>query len=338
VSELRSAWSRLHPAEYGEQGYVRLRLPSVSACPAYAARKISDGTTAIMLEVHADAVSPNTEYPQSKGFEITVDALEPGRAGRIRLVLALVDPRFGDVFGALCEDVVGSLISARGEASAVQIFLSRLFSWQAFLRKHDPGGLTLQARRGLYGELIAMLDFIERGLPPEEAVQAWKGCRGAPHDFQLKHGSLEVKTTSASTPHSFHVSNVAQLDDSGVETLFVLLVVLYETEGGAQSLPELVQAIRERLQSSAIDAFDSCLREAGYLDVHSELYANPRYTIRTQRYFRIHSGFPRLLPAALPLGVEDVTYTVSIAACTPSECTAEVFFSSVLPVIANNDV
>jgi hypothetical protein len=214
----------------------------------------------------------------------------------------------------LCEDVVQSISSAKGEAEAVGAFVVRLSRWQAFLRKHGPGGLSIEARRGLYGELTFLRKLLTR-TADGSAIGAWKGWSFTNHDFQLPTGNVEVKTTSANTPHSFQVSNVGQLDDRSIPRLFLNLMVVDENEGGAESLPELVESIRLLVSDDWAGRFDDSLVQAGYLEAHRDHYSAPRYNIRSSRFYRIEEGFPRLRAEDLPAGVEQVTYSVAVAAC-----------------------
>jgi hypothetical protein len=319
VTELSNAWQKLDPALGAGDGYVRLRLPSITACATYAARRISDGRETLIVEIPTASLPPAAEYPQSAGFELKAEALAPGRFGRARLLLCVSHDRFRDIFHVLCEDVVRCLATALDEPEAVRTFVSRLARWQAFLKKHDPGGLSLTERRGLFGELTFLNQLLSCDINARAAVDAWKGCRAANHDFQLPHGSVEVKTTSANTPHSFRISNVGQLNDHGIESLYLHLIKVDENEGGAISLPELLEQIRVKLEGSAVEVFEESLLEAGYFQVHHVLYSSPRYSVRSKRYFHVREGFPRLLATALPAGIEDVTYAVAIAACTPFE-------------------
>ena len=319
MTELIDAWEKLHGATNADQGYIRLRLASIAACPTYAARRIGNDLEALLLEVSTPSLAGISEYPQSVGFEVSGEPLEPGRFGRTRLLLTLTHARFRDVFRSLCEDITRSLSSASSEPEAVRTFVSRLARWQAFLRRHEPEGLSREQRRGLFGELTFLQSLLSQPISGAAAVGAWKGCRGANHDFQFPAGSVEVKTTSASTPHSVHINNVSQLSDQGLNALFLHVITVEENDGGAISLPELVQMIRTELDGKAVEEFEESLVESGFLDIHQDAYASPRYSIRSKRFFQVSDGFPRLLPAALPSGVEDVKYAIAIAACKPFE-------------------
>ncbi|HET7552706.1 MAG TPA: PD-(D/E)XK motif protein [Gemmatimonadaceae bacterium] len=314
MTELTNLWGLLRTHGEGDQGYVRLRLTSTTVCAVYAARQLPSDLDALILEVSTESIPPNPDYPRSVGFDVEAEPIAPGRHGRTRLVLVLTNARFQDVFQSLCEDVVQSIGSARNEGEAVSAFVARLSRWQAFLRKHGPGGLSIEARRGLYGELTFLRELLTR-TADGSAIGAWKGWSHTNHDFQLPTGNVEVKTTSANTPHSFHISNIGQLDDRSIPRLFLNFVVVDENEAGAESLPELVESIRLRVSDDWADQFDESLVQAGYLETHRDQYATPRYNIRSTRFYRVEDGFPRLRAEDLALGVEQVTYSVAVAAC-----------------------
>jgi hypothetical protein len=183
--------------------------------------------------------------------------------------------------------------------------------------------MSLERRRGLFGELYFLVNEVVEWTSPSAGLHSWKGLMKANHDFQFPNGSIEVKTTSASTPHSFRISNVLQLDDESVPNLFIYLVTVDEHESGMQSLPEIIDAVRSTVDPHARIDFDDALVDAGYLPTHSIHYQSPRYSVRSIRTFRVTEGFPRILEKNLDQGVEGVTYAVAISACLEHECSPE---------------
>ena len=319
MTGLAEAWGRLKTTGHGVGDYVRLRLPAVSACPTYAARRLSDGSVALILEIDKRVLSGLSDLPASKGFELSISTLSPGRSGRTRLIFALSDSEFLDVFSSLAADIVRTLVGARDETDAVAQLVDRLRTWQEFLRRFGSQGMSREARRGLYGELVFLRDYLLKVLPGTEAVMAWTGPRRAPHDFQTPYGSVEVKTTAAATPHSFRVANIRQLDDRGVSALYICVVRVDESEGGEETLPEAINRLRSALGASA-KQLDEPLINAGYIEAQRSLYQSPRYSIKSPRFFHVAEGFPRLLESEVPNGVEGVSFSVALAACVDYAC------------------
>lgn len=318
MSELADAWDRLQTEGLAGDGFIRLRLRIVTACATYAARRLTTGLEALVLEVCTRSLTTTAPYPQSTGFEVSAEPLKPGPSGTARIVLALTHERFRDVFLSLCSDVVQGLASATDETGAVRLFVSRLARWQEFLRKHSLAGLSPDERRGLFGELH-FLRRLARALGGHNAVQAWRGWKGANHDFMLFHGSVEVKTTSANTPHSFRVSNAGQLDDSGIEALFLSLIRVDENAPYGESLPDMIDSLRSSIEPGTAAVLDDALISVGYLDAQRDLYKEPVYRIRDQKFFRVHGDFPRIIASSLPAGIEELDYAVAVAACAPFE-------------------
>jgi hypothetical protein len=309
-------WDRLRTQGDLNGGYVRLRIPTVTACALYASKNVDSGASALVLEVATSSLPGDMDLPRSTGFVVSAAVLSPGRGGRTRLILELADARYGDVFRSLCADLADRMAAATEESAAVRVLVSRLARWQSFLRAHGPEGLSLQVRRGLAGELCFLRDEL---LPRigEAGAESWMGWSGANHDFQLPGSSIEIKTTVANTPHSFRVSNVGQLDDTSTPALHLCLTAINESENSGETLPEIVESVRQLLGAHAADELDDRLLQTGLIPAHFHLYAVPRYGIRWRTLYRVVDGFPRLLASALPLGVEDLEYAVSVAACAP---------------------
>lgn len=317
---VRDLWDRLEVEGVETSGFVRLRFSDVTSCPAYAARHIESGLEALMLEVDKEAMPKGATFPHTRGFSVAAEALDPGRTGRTRLLLSLVEERYRDVFIALAEDVLRHLEESASAQEAVREMLSRLGRWQTFLKQHDPEGLSPTERRGLYGELRVFRRLLELGLPSSRAVESWRGPAASSHDFQLHGGSVEVKTTAAVTPSGFKVNNVKQLDDTSTPALIAALVIVDESESAGTSLPDLVSEIEELLPEASLAAWEEALTSVGYLRVQSDRYNLPKYVDRELRLYRVEEGFPRLLDSDLPDGVSEVSYTVALGAITGFRC------------------
>jgi len=319
MNTLFEIWDRLAINGESGDGFVRLRLPDVRAAATYAAKSVADGLEAVLMEVNTQALSAHNDYPEAHGFSVHADMLAPGRYGRTRLMVTLTDGRYRDIFHALAEDVVTKLGEVATEEEAVCLFITRLSRWQSFMRKHGATGLSLEARRGLLGELFLLRNHLLGRCRQDIAIASWKGCRSANHDFQFPFGSIEVKTTSSNTPHAFHVSNIKQLDSPGQGQLYVFFVLVEESEAGNVSLPGVIDSLQDELDGAALNSFEECLVEAGYLESKREIYLSPRYSIRRERFFRVDDSFPRLRDDVLPSGVEEVKYQVAISACADYE-------------------
>ena len=66
---------------------------------------------------------------------------------------------------------------------------------------------------------------------------------------------------------------------------------------------------------AAAFAFEGALVERGYIDEQAWRYQKTGYTVRESNMFRVTKGFPRLTERDLPLGVGDLTYSISVVEC-----------------------
>jgi hypothetical protein len=320
ITSARELWQKLTTDGVEKTGFTRLRFPNIHACPVYAARQLNSGLEALILEADKESIPQGGAFPQSRGFEVKVEAIDPGRTGRARLLLSLVEKRYLDVFVSLVDDVVLHLEHASSPGEAVEGLLSRLTRWQAFLKQHDPEGLTRSERIGLFGELVLMRHLMAIGLKPSEAVASWRGPFGANQDFGGSLWGLEGKASTAVAPTAIRISNVRQLDEAGISHLFLAMVLLDEIEATGRPLPDLIDELDSLLPDPSRFLFAESLTSAGYLAIQRDRYERPKLALREVRLFRVAEGFPRLLESQLPDGVSDVSFSISLAALQPFRC------------------
>lgn len=275
---------------------------------------------AFLVPVSREALPPRREWPECGGLELISVALE----SQAHLGVQLRDSAYTDVFTALAEDVAPRVAGAKGAKQAAAELLGRLRRWQQFLTAARDL-LSVEAQRGLWGELHVLLTHLLPVLGAAASVGGWKASAAAHQDFQFSAGAVEIKTTAAKQPQSVRITSERQLDDTGVGALFLHVVVVDEREvppGGdapGQSLYALIDTIRAVLSSDpvALGCFNDRLLDRGWLDTHASRYEGRRWTVRGEHTYRVRQGFPRFVEADLPPGVGDVSFAVSLAACEP---------------------
>jgi hypothetical protein len=248
---------------------------------------------------------------------VSVVLLRGDQSGHSTLELQLDEAGADDVFTALVADVARSTAGADDDEAAVRIFIGRLGRWMRLLQR-ETQGLSGERQRGLYAELW----FIRERLAPVaglvEAVHAWQGPSGAPHDFQTASGSIEIKSTATNQPQVIRISSERQLDETGTPALRLLHVSLDVHRDSGESLPEMVASLRAALAGGPVVAlFEDRLLDAGFADVHATQYAHTGYTLREANFFELGEEFPRITEHSLPPGIGQVSYTLSVAACLP---------------------
>jgi hypothetical protein len=322
-------WQSLEVEAAGGAGW-RLQLARpIKGHPLFVA--VEGARRALLLRVPASAIPPRHLWPTCKGLEVQAVQL----TGHAHLGVALLEPRFGDVFSALAEDLVRRVEQEGGEPThAVAVFIGQLSRWQRFLASSSTG-LSGEAQRGLWGELHCLHTRLLPALGGA-AVTGWKGPQGAHQDFQFPRAWIEVKTTLAKQPQTVRITSERQLDDSHAPALFLHVLVLETQEGGVATLPALVAQVRTSLNAwpASRESFEDALLAVGYLDLHAPRYSGIGYGVRQTEDFLVQPAFPRIVETDLPSGVGDASYHLSLAACSEFIVGPEKLAAALLPPAA----
>jgi hypothetical protein len=327
MARIDAQWKELE----GEPSFVGWRLLLArpkKGFPLQAALEGGSRRRAILLRVPAEVIPIRKKWPACRGLFVFTENI----SGHAHCGVSLKDERFADVFTALAEDLARRVSETSSAAEAVGVFFGQLGRWQKFLAASTEG-LSPEAQRGLWGELHCLRERLVPILGVEMAVEGWKGGLKAHQDFQFPSGAIEVKTTTAKQPQAIRITSERQLDDSAWTHLFLHVLVLETREGGAATLPTLVESLRSKLvaHQNLREIFEDALLASGYLDAHAGLYSGYGYLARATHWFRVRKKFPRLVESALPSGVGEVNYALSLAACEPYLVTPEHALAELAP-------
>ncbi len=232
------------------------------------------------------------------------------------LVIFLENVLFQEVFAALSEDLLHHISARDTNLDIGTSALQRISTWKYFFENCSPEGLSLQAQRGLLGELIMMKDYLLPYMEALEVVQAWQGPDRKAKDFICNSGGIEVKTTLSKRHKKIHIASEVQLDPEGYSFLYLMHIAFDDAGKSDMNLVTVVTTVRDvlKIDLSATNLFEKKLRDYGYLDIHSESYLTP-YSIKERDFFEIDDKFPKITSSSLPSGVGDVSYSVVISDC-----------------------
>ncbi len=267
------------------------------------------------LSVTSEA--PKSRFPHWKGVEIEIAKLPAYGTEAAFVGLSQLPNSASDIFEIVVEDLRSQLEAAENAEESLSVIIRVLTKWREFFASDKELLMSEERQQGLYGELLFLSECLDsQGL---EAVSHWAGSEDETHDFYFGSHAVEVKTTSTQAPYFASISSEYQMDDSDVPgKLFLRFYALRTSQSGGEKLPERIATIRSRLceDISVLQKFDEKLKKYGYFDEAADSYIAGYYQ-RDLYCFAVESGFPRITKEAVPLGVADLTYRISIMLCMP---------------------
>ena len=265
---------------------------------------------------HSSDSSPSRRLPKLKEIDVSMVHHEDDK--RQTLSLKLIESGHRDLFYRLCLDIIQATATANSEREAVQLALSRTWRWHHLLRG-GGGLLSPEEQKGLIGELLVLERYLLPQLPPVDSLSAWGGPHGNPKDFEIGRTAIEAKARRGAARPFITISSEYQLDQEGVEALFLHIAELDQTPVDADTgftltdaADRVGQAMRV-IDEGAVDLYDSLLTSAGF--DWGDDYSSWRWIEGPSRIYGVNSDFPRITQQNLKTGVVDVRYSISLNEC-----------------------
>lgn len=330
---LRWAWTTVDAEVGGESGYYRRRLDGTGSMIVLAGMEVPGKLRKISFAFSRAISVPETMAHQTRGYNVVIDNETP--EGPVLVNICETGQQIPkDLFLFFCSDLVESVSVRLTEREVIKVLGSRLQHWHQFFQDRPNPGLSREEYVGLYAEL----DFLEwclvAGVSPVQLVQSWSGPLGTNQDFLFGSMAIEVKGTIGNDPDLVRISNVRQLDETGLEHLHLAHSAYDFRKNSGQTLRALAQSISERLKTdaSALAAFEEKLSFAGLADRTSGPYEDFGLTSRKRRYYRITESFPRILESSVDTGVSDICYSIHLSAAEGNRMDEDEFMNY-LPLV-----
>lgn len=266
---------------------------------------------------HATESEPNRSLPSLAGIEISSTSGDEENEPAITFTLSERSNR--GMFLQLCEDLIASTDGLNTEREAVAMVVGRTWRWHHLLRGGSSGLLTLEEQQGLIGELFALEKLLLSSLSKSDAVAAWRGPLGAPKDFEVDQTALEVKSRRGASAASVRISSEHQLDETGVDSLFLFVISIDRATEGAENsftLPDLASRIQHEIGVSDFAAqleFMERLSAAGLRP--EDDYSEHVWLEGSHAIYEVRESFPRLTAGSIGGGISNVTYDLALSAC-----------------------
>jgi Putative PD-(D/E)XK family member, (DUF4420) len=230
--------------------------------------------------------------------------------------LKLMDGAQREIFHTLCNDVVNSAEKASTLPDAIDCAIKRTRRWHFLLKSGSLAGLSVEEQRGLVGEL-AFLGELCAEIGPLGAIEAWRGPLGASKDFEFPQVCIEIKSRRSAAKPKVSISSIDQLADVDGANLFLRVYnVDNHSSDVGDSLHDHVNRVGKLFEEhdASYNIWQDRIYATGYSQ--DEDYGQLKWAVGAVRTYEVKSDFPRLVPP-LPDGVENLTYSVSLAACEP---------------------
>jgi hypothetical protein len=239
--------------------------------------------------------------------------------GRQRLVLTLDKQVDRDLFEGMCRTLSLALENSSDSSSSLAVALAHIRRWKSFLsgRSHH---LSAEEVRGLFCELVFLLELLEHSDTTGLALEAWLGPEKSHQDFIFGNTAVEVKSLSGTERSNVRISSEDQLESLN-DILFLRIYRLSSltVAQGSWSLNEVVTMAQSRLcEAGGLDVFHRKLVSQGYAPLPS--YDMPRFVVSDLKTYRVVEGFPRLIRSQLPHGIDRVAYDIRLEAIADYEC------------------
>lgn len=240
----------------------------------------------------------------------------------------LTNKGFYNTFGTIASDVAAAIYDETDPNVYVPAFAKRVNNWINLFKRRGDEILSVEKQVGLYGELLLIQNLINDGKDECKVVDAWVGPEGGDKDFLLDSLGIEVKS-SVRGDKIVKISNVQQLDPLGLTHLYLYHFIFAKVEGGNNTLPHIVDSLRNRLAASPIlSAFENKLLMAGYQDAHRTRYTTS-FNSRDEICYEVNNNFPKIIRSNMMPGVIDASYDLDLNTCTNNEVTYQDFLSNI---------
>ena len=306
---LARAWKALARQE-ADEDWRFVHLTEMGAVLVEAGCHFPLGREALIVSFPGPWPVNSARLPEGKGFDVNLIEGQTVFAGKTAIALVRQSEGSPDIFAIMVVDVLRTLEAAAEKPSrdVVEVFLERVREWQAFMaRTHRP--LSPDAQIGLLGELW-VLKFLADTSLQASALDCWQGPLRAAHDFHVRGGAIEVKSTVRTGSFLAQINSIEQLD--GNRAPIFLCALRFEENTDGFSLVDLVSELRERFENAGVRrSFEALLMVVGYLDDHAPLY-NRTLTLKNARGFRSEGDMPRLIRITLPVAIRSAAYVLDL--------------------------
>ncbi|MBI5538927.1 MAG: PD-(D/E)XK motif protein [Bacteroidia bacterium] len=306
---------------------IARKIPSSGVFPVFLATDFGKGTRLFYIKITDDHKILTENLPKFRGLEISIIATTLGEyVNKEFIKFTQSIPNTNNIFELVISDICDKIIKINDRNNLNSTLINVLNEWKIFFEKQENEILSIERQKGLIGELHFLKDYLFKKYSFTNSLLYWTGSDRTNHDFQILSNAIEVKATSSKQHKKFNISSEKQLDNTGLDHLFISLFSFnVHNNMPDKTLPAFVKEINFQIQDDPIASylFQIKLAKYGYNELHNDKYLNS-FSLFDVKFFEVVDGFPRLLQCDLPEGVGDLKYSVVVSACSPFEIKTDI--------------
>lgn len=270
---------------------------------------INGNRLALWIEDKGNTViSPNVTM--SNSLDALSIMVSPQHGIKTDIFIELIDDHLQEPFLSLCRDIRILLQYYPKASNVLEIILRRFEDWKDLLKTAKQW--SFKRTKGVLAELLYLKDVLIPEVGIEAAIEAWEGPFGGDQDFSLENEWREVKAI-VSGRNNVQISSVEQLD-SPIAGYLVVFSLDKATNNHTQvTLGGLIQWIRDALLNASIEAKRRFEDACHFIGIDRCLTLDKYgFLCKEMRTYQITETFPCVRQRALPVGVENVKYTLDL--------------------------
>ncbi|MDG1805919.1 PD-(D/E)XK motif protein [Flavicella sp.] len=235
-------------------------------------------------------------------------------------VLELLDGSFSDLFDELIISLYNKIHNESDTKKTISIFTATIIKWISFFNKGTSALLSEVVIRGLFGELIALKDYLISmdNRDVNEILDSWQGPYNSPTDFVFDNALVEVKTKRIDAS-IVKISSAYQLEEEEGKSLTLRVVSLETTKDSLETISTVFLDIKNIIfeKSGDLGVFINALNGLGISYQTITTYDNYCYTPKEITDYNCllenkELSFPRISSDNLPKQITKVKYHLNL--------------------------
>lgn len=307
------------------QSQIARRIPSNGLFPVFLATDVKKDIRLLYINIANIQSIEIEKLPRFGGLDISLVNASIGEFDKEMFIkFTQLIPQIDNIFELVISDICDKVLQVKAD---LEVTLFRLLSeWKIFFEKKENKILSIEAQKGLAGELYFLRKYLFKKYSYAESLSYWTGTERTNHDFQILNRAIEIKSTSSKQHKKFIVASERQLDSSGLDNLYLsLFTFTLHSNMPSCTLPGLINELYSDIEGDSIATFHLQMKliKYGFNEQDAEKY-KLGLSVSSIKFFEIKEGFPRLLPLNLPEGIGDLKYSVVVSACAPFEIATDI--------------